>query len=171
MRQSIFLIIVAICCNSCIYGGRDDDFNGGQPTGSSFEPITLNRTDFKATISVSDTTAVLNAGKIYVRENILFINEKEKGFHVYDNSDASLPKNLFFVNVPLATDLAVRNNTVYVHHAVDLVALTLDVQNKTVTETSRSEQVFPPLQSPDGFPASFFNVPSNEIIIGYRLKN
>jgi len=171
MKKYIALVLLAICCASCIYGGRDDDFNGSQPSGSSFEPITLSRTDFEATISVSDTTAVLNAGKIYVRENLLFINEKDQGFHVFDNSDPAQPINLFFVNVPLATDLAVRNNTIYVHHAVDLVTLSLNVPNKTVTETSRSQEVFPPLQSPDGYPASFFNVPSNEIIIGYRRKN
>ena len=172
MRKHFYLILLAICCASCIYGGRDDDFNTSQPpTASFFEPITLSRSTFEANITVDESRPVSNAGKIYVRENILYINEKEEGFHVFDNSNPEEPKQLFFVNVSLASDLAVRNSTIYVHHAVDLVALTLDVANKSVTETSRTRDVFPPLNSPDGFPASFFNVPENEVIIGYRPKN
>ena len=41
-----------------------------------------------------------NPGKIYYKDNYIFIVEELKGIHVYDNTDPSSPVKKAFVNLP-----------------------------------------------------------------------
>lgn len=90
---------------------------------------------------------------------------------MYDNTNAESPEPIAYLKVKDATDLAIRGNTIYVHHLVDLVAIEYNFYTNSIENVNRSTNVFPPLNSPDGFQAEYFNVPENEVITGYQLKN
>jgi hypothetical protein len=86
--------------------------------------------------------AIGTAGKIYIKDNYLFVNEKFKGIHVFDNSNPSSPVNLAFLDIPGNVDLAVRGNYLYADNYVDLIVLDISNLNSPV-EVARIKDIFP----------------------------
>jgi hypothetical protein len=64
-----------------------------------------------------------NPGKIYFKDDYLFINEYMKGVHIYDNSNPSLPTAVAFINIPGNVDIVIRNNYLYADSYIDLVVI------------------------------------------------
>lgn len=160
------LLLLSASLSGCWwYGDEGDDFVEPQ---SFYEPQFLSRTEFDESIKLVDAKPIVNSGKIYVKDNLLFINEKNEGFHIYDNTDPSNPKRVKFLEAPGATDMAIRNNTAFVNQAVDLVALEIDYTNISVTTTKRIKNTFPELNSPDGFFPS--NIPAGSIVFNWKLR-
>jgi len=168
MKRILLLLLISLLLQSCWFH-RNDEQRTIDPIESSFEPVTLARETFESTIAVGAPREIEEAGKIYVNGDIVFINELNKGFHVLDNRNPKDPVNISFIEIPLATDLAIRNNTIYVHHAVDLVAMRYNTSSIEILHRERN--VFPRLNSPDGFLAEDFDLEDNQIIIGYQSIN
>jgi len=160
--------IIAFCFSSCIYWNNDDDIPSQE---SQYEPITQTRSFFENDIELQTSRPISDAGKIYIKDEYILINENEEGFHLYDNTNAESPEPIAYLKVKGATDLAIRGNTMYIHHLVDLVAIEYNFYTNSIENINRSPNVFPRLISPDGFQAEYFNVPENEVITGYQLKN
>jgi len=167
----VLFSIITICFSSCIYWNNDDDIPDISSHESLYKPITQSRSFFEKDIELQTSRPVSDAGKIYVKDEYILINENEEGFHLYDNTNSESPEPIAYLKVRGATDLAIRGNTVYVHHLVDLVAIEYNFYTNSIENVNRSPNVFPRLNSPDGFSAAYFNVPENEIIVGYQLKN
>ncbi len=167
MKKLLFCFSILLTLQSCWYTGSDDD----NLSRSNYEPITQNREDFEKTIGIMGERAVTNSGKIYVKDNLIYLNELGEGFHIIDNSDPTDPQPVAFLKIPLATDLAIRNNILYVHHAVDLVAFSYSLNSNSLNIVHRERNVFPELRSPEGLEPSFYNVPEDEIVIGYQQIN
>ncbi len=169
MKKLITIGALLVCTVSCIYGpGGDDDIDPA--LYSQYEPITLSRQMFEESLQTLPARDVTNTGKIYVFNDLLFVNEFQEGFHVYDNRNPENPLSIGFIQVLGATDLAIRNNIIMSHHATDLISFSYNSQNHEVTLLKRLEGVFPELISPDGFSAGFYNVPQNQVVVGYQLK-
>ncbi len=168
MKKAAFYLILIFLFQSCWYTGVDDD---NEPYRSVYKPITQNRIDFEKTINLKEARQIITSGKIYVKEDLIYLNELGKGFHILDNSDPENPQPLAFIEIPLATDLAIRNNILYVHHAVDLVSFSYSVSNNRLDILHRERNVFPELQSPDGFGPDHYEVPEGNIVLGYQLEN
>lgn len=157
------LLLVAATLQSCIYTVDDDP---PLEITTNYEPVYIDRPDFEASISVAEATTIDTAGKIYVFDNLLFINEKNKGFHVFSNTDPENPEPLHFIKAPGTTDVSIRNQVYYVNQAVDLVAFRYQT-NGELTVLKRIPNVFPPLLSPDGFQD---NTPENKVVIAWTPK-
>lgn len=168
MKKAVFYLILIFLFQSCWYPGR----NGGElPYKSVYKPITQNRVDFEKTILLKEVQPIITSGKIYVKDELIYLNELGKGFHILDNSDPENPTPLAFLEIPLATDLAIRDNILYVHHAVDLVSFSYSVSNNLLVVLHRERNVFPELQSPDGFSPGHYGVSEGVIVLGYQLEN
>ena len=89
--------------------------------------------------------AIQNPGKIYLHDNLILINELNKGIHVIDNSDPRKPINLAFLSIPGNHDLLVQqNNTatvLYADNHTDLVAIDFQDANN-IRVLKRLENVF-----------------------------
>ena len=107
---------------------------------------------------------IYNSGKIYIKGNYMYITEVNKGFHVYNYSNAENPVKTAFINVPGATDLAIRNNIIYINQAVDLVTINYDQTTNTIISTHRNRNVFPTKVAPNGQMA---NPNRDEIVIDW----
>ncbi len=84
------------------------------------------------------------AGKIYVYDNYLLINEPGNGVHVVDNSNPSSPRFISFIRIPGNVDMAVNNNILYADSYIDL--LVFDISNPLkIHLIKRLEDVFPNL--------------------------
>lgn len=171
MKVIKYLLFVSavLSLQACVHWGGDDDV--AYVYESQYEPITQTRVAFEEEIELQTLRPISQAGKVYVKEQYILINESKEGFHIYNNINPETPEAIAYLKVPGATDLAIRGNTIFVHHFVDLVAIDFNFYTQTIQGMTRSANVFPKLNSPDGFSAEFFDVPEDEIIIGYQLKN
>lgn len=94
---------------------------------------------------------MIESSKIYIIDKYIFINDRRKGFHIFDNSDPINPVKVNFLKAPGATDISIRDNVFYINQATDLVSLTIDINTFSLTINKRLENVFPEILSPDGF--------------------
>lgn len=172
MNYRIFIYVVLFCIafQGCCppFGDCGEELQIIEPT-SAYEPIFLERAEFETSIVLNTATAIDISGKIYVKDNLLFINELYKGFHVYDNSDPANPKAIKFLAAPGATDMAIRDNMIYINQATDLIAVSYRSDHTATTLTKRLPNTFPTIRSPDGFDA--YNIPENSVVIDWKLKN
>jgi hypothetical protein len=143
-------LILMFCCFSFFNCFFNNENGSVDPVFSRYEPIFLSTTEFENSIEIQDKKEVTEASKIYIINNFIFINDKRTGFHIFDNSDTSNPIKKKFLKAPGATDIAIRNNVLYINQATDLVVLTFDFNTLTTVVSKRLKNVFPELQSPDG---------------------
>lgn len=166
MKKYISCLFILFLLQSCIYG--HDDNIVYEPL---YTPVTQARSEFEKTLELQEPRQVMNAGKIYIKNDLIYLNEVGEGFHIIDNSDPEDPEPLAFLRIPLSTDLAIRDQTIYVHHGVDLVSLTYSISANELRVLHRERNVFPGLRSPEGLDESNYEIPENHIVIGYELKN
>jgi len=80
-------------------------------------------------------------GKIYVYGDYLFINEKGKGIHIYDNKEIANPVNLGFISILGNFDLAIKEDMLYADNTMDLVTIDISNINQPIV-VDRDENVF-----------------------------
>lgn len=107
-----------------------------------FDPVYKSLEECRQGISVHGPRELRKPGKIYALGHYLFINEKQEGIHVVDNSDPSNPQNIAFWAIPGNVDMAIRNQRLYADQYIDLLTIDIsDLQNPQLV--CRTEQVFP----------------------------
>lgn len=111
-----------------------------------------------------------NAGKIYSYGDLLVVNERQQGFHVFDNSDPAFPVNLFFIKVPGNQDVAVKNGIVYADNYSDLLALEITLDSvivlKRLKHLIHASDEFPPTRN------SYFECidPAKGVVAGWQAR-
>jgi hypothetical protein len=98
--------------------------------------------ELRTSVAPEQPETLENPGKLYFKDDHIFINEHEKGVHVFDNSDPSDPRNVTFINIPGNVDISIKGDILYADSYVDLVAI--DISNlEDIKEIDRMEDVFP----------------------------
>ncbi len=175
MKKIILGVLLAVAVTSiqsCCFSGCPDDIEGDPSFSNSlYEPIFIDRATFEESVSISASRNIEEAGKIYVFGSNLYVNEKRKGFHIFNNENPSNPVNTAFLNVLGATDVSIIDNVLYINQATDLIAVTYDSATNALEVKKRIINTFPSIVSPDGQTA--FDIPENSVIIGWqsRLEN
>jgi len=165
LKLLLFTVTLAgtLSLQSCFYNYHDDDDFPSTPQYSQYTPVIMSREQMVNSIKMSEPKSMKKAGKIYVKDSYIFITDENKGFHIYDNSNPNAPQLTGFLEVPGATDMAIKNNTIYINQAVDLVAVSLNINQVTVQK--RIANTFPQKISPDGFN---HYAGENEIIVDWK---
>ena len=139
---------------------------------SEYKPILMERSVLENSISFQNPRQLCTTGKIYFKDNIIYINEKYEGVHVIDNSNPAEPNNLGFICVPGSIDLAMKNDILYIDNATDLVAIDLSDGAENLKITERIKETFPEHLPPDGLTMrpefQKENRPENTVIIGWE---
>jgi hypothetical protein len=105
-------------------------------------PVYMSYTDLRSAVKMTTAREMNNPGKIYFKDNFIFINEKMKGVHVYDVSNPNNPQNKGFIEIPGNVDIAIKDNILYADSYVDLVSI--DVSSfSAIKEVGRVEKIFP----------------------------
>ena len=159
MKKTLLLLLITYTFSSCF-----------RPENNSWEetyyiPVILQRSVFEKSIVLENPQPIIKSGKIYIKGDLIFINDVNKGFHVYDYSDPKNPVRLQFIKAPGATDLAIIDDIIYINQAVDLVTITYNSAIKKIEITNRNKNVFPQKKSPNGFSG---NHNENEIIVDWK---
>ena len=163
----ISILLLSITLQSCFCWAdcTDDQF---EIEWSNYDPILMDRETFENSVSISEPKTILNSGKIYVQDTFLFINEINEGFHIYENSDPTNPTPFKFLKVPGATDLAIRNEILYINQATDLIAVSVNTTDYSINLEKRIVNTFPEITPPDGS----FNkeTPEEKVVVGWIEK-
>jgi len=127
----ISFVFLAISCEDSTYRAY---------TGNA--PVYLSYDDLRKSVINQEYEDLKNPGKIYFKDNYIFIVEELKGIHIYDNSDPGSPSKTNFLKLPGVVDISISGQTLYADSYVDLVVLDLvDIRN--IKEVVRLKDMLP----------------------------
>lgn len=92
-------------------------------TYTYYQPVYKTAAEVRANIKSNAPKPVMNAGKIYLKGQYIFLNEIDKGIHVIDNSNPAAPENIAFIDLPGNVDIAVKGDILYADFYSDLVVM------------------------------------------------
>jgi hypothetical protein len=166
MKKIIIKLTCLLCLSILVVGcwRHEDDFI---PPQSNYKPVIMSRANFENAVGTLPAKNIVKSGKIYIFDNFLFISEVNDGFHVYNYQNPTNPVPLVYIKAPGATDLAIRNNILYINQATDLITLKFNNQTSAFEFMHRNLNVFPQKIAPDGFSVP---VNPNEIIVNWTLN-
>ena len=108
----------------------------------SLEPVYMSYKDFREAVKTESTHSLEKPGKIYYKDNYLYINEIMKGIHVYNNTNPASPQYVGFITIPGNVDMVISGNIMYADSYIDLVGI--DISNPAnAKEVARLKSVFP----------------------------
>ncbi len=143
MKHNIFPLpaLLAISMLAFLSGCLRDDCSSTR-TYIRFDPIYKSLAEVRVDITAGAAREMRHPGKIYAFGAYLFINEKQEGIHVVDNSDPANPRKIAFWSIPGNVDIAIRGELLYADQYIDLLTLNIaDLQNPRLV--CRAENVFP----------------------------
>lgn len=137
----------------------------GHKTYKVYTPIIEQTSTLRSQVKSTTPVTVSNAGKLFTIGNYIFLNEKNKGIHIIDNTNPNNPVNISFINIPGNLDVAVKGNTLYADCYTDL--LTIDISNPTnVSIKNVIEDVFSDKRYIAGF-----STPAGSVITDWNIKD
>lgn len=158
------LSLVALTFNGC----RDKTYE--ELTYMANIPVYMEFAEFRTSVKKTPPKQLEHPGKIYFKDNYLFINENQEGVHVIDNTNPASPVILAFIQIPGNVDISIRGNTLYADSFIDLVAIDIsDPQNPV--EISRLNDAFPNVLPPVDFSLPVYGLDfSKGVVIGWEKK-
>lgn len=142
----------------------------GEPYGyDASRPVYMSYQELRSSVVVAPPKALEDISRVYLFGDQLFLNERNRGIHVIDNSNPESPDRLSFIEIPGNTEVSIKNGFLYADSYVDLV--TLDIRTlESIQEVNRVEDIFPydEYQNvPDD--VYFTNVdPERGVVVDYR---
>ena len=92
-----------------------------------FHFTTVQKSDILANINGDPNQPIVKPGQLYLKGSLILLNDKEKGIHIYDNSDPMHPVQKAFLNIPGNEGIAMRDNILFADAYCGLLAI--DVSN------------------------------------------
>ena len=167
MKAKIIPIIIVFTVSLPLFFSCEDatykEYTGNAPVYMTFEEL-------RSPVSTEQDVDLINPGKIYFKDDYIFIVEELKGIHVFDNSNPSSPVKKTFLKVPGTVDIAISGSTMYADSYVDLVAI--DVQDiNNIYEAARVKDIFPYLVPPTGndYPMAYVD-DKKGVVVEWELK-
>jgi len=136
--KTYFRILVLVSLPAMLLSCKDKI----EETYTVNEPVYMTYEDLRSSLKVADGQDIIQPGKIYFKDNYIFVNEYQKGIHVIDNSNPASPEIKKFIEIPGNVDLAIKDNILYADSYVDLVAIDISDLND-IREVKRITDAFP----------------------------
>lgn len=169
MRKIVCLFFAIGFLTSCA-NTTSDDF-----TTTGMKPIYFTGGDWKE-VKTSEARSLQNLGKIYYKDQMIYVSEVGQGIHIINNTDPRDPQPVKFIEVPGVHDIAIKGNTLYADNYLDLVAF--DISNfDNIALVNRVENMYPESQTyyPSDYNGYFeCTDPDKGLVIGWvegELKN
>lgn len=164
---SYFIFLVIFFTSSC----EIVEFESTDPVGKveGVRPIYAS-VDGWDNIFATDPRPIENLGKIYYKDQFIYINERNKGIHIFDNANPSAPVPVRFIQIIGSEDIAIKGDILYSDNIADLVAI--DISNiEQIKVTSRLKGLYEESKKsyPEGYSGYFECVdPDRGIVIGWE---
>ena len=108
-----------------------------------YSPVTFTANQLRQGVQIEPPQPLVNPGKIYTKDQYLFINELKQGIHIIDNRNPSSPTPVAFLRIPGNGDIAIRNNILYADSYMDLVAF--DISNPAAIQAINRVRTYSPM--------------------------
>lgn len=92
-------------------------------TYSTYYPVYTDKSAALNALNGSAAQPVDSTGKVYVLGHTIFLNDLNKGIHIFDNTDPRHPVQVAFLSIPGNQDIAVKGNILYADMYQDLLAV------------------------------------------------
>jgi len=130
---SLSLVMITGCYYGPGYQGID--YNVSTPVYTTYAEL-------RSSTSVTSAKELQDIGRLYLFGDYVFLNRRNEGIHIIDNSDPSNPINSGFISIPGNTEISIRSGYLYADSYVDLV--TFDIRNiNNIQEINRQIDIFP----------------------------
>jgi hypothetical protein len=163
-RIFILLLVISTSCQFAEADLQTQQVVGYVPVYASQETITA--------LAPGPAQPTIHPGKIYAYGAYLFQVEQFKGIHIIDNSDPQQAHKIAFLNVPSATEIAIKSDHLYTNNGNDLVVFNLaNVMSPQLVH--RIENAFPPIdQDYPPFSNTVFECPdpAKGIVVAWEQK-
>ena len=160
----LLLLGCLVSLNSC------EDKHLEQRTYVANVPEYVSYESMQKAIKVSNPKEITVAGKIYFKDNYLFISDPGKGVHVIDNANPANPIAIAYIEVPGNVDIAINDDMLYVDNYIDLVVI--DISSPTeASEVGRLKSAFPEKLPPSdpNFPIAQIDYDKG-VVIGFKVE-
>ena len=134
-KTILAVLLFAAVFQSCIKDTVTEKYTFFRPVYKTKEAVINN-------IKSGTPQAIVQTGKLFLKDNYVFLNDVNRGVHIIDYSNPATPVKVAFVDIPGNIDMAVRGNILYVDCYTSLIAL--DITNPlNVQKTKVINAVFP----------------------------
>lgn len=154
-----------ICCAIFLLSGCFKDTLETTYTYTLARPVYLTTTEVRSAIGNKTATPVESIGKMYFYGSYIFLNERNKGIHIINNSNPLKPVNETFVAIPGCEDMAVVGNMLYADCYTDLMVIDISNPKSVILKT------FLPNQFPERQYVMGYLVDSGKVIVDWIVKD
>lgn len=132
----LFLLITVLAIiSSC---DKNDDYE----YYNLATPVLISLEQLRESIDILPPKEIKKPGKIYNYKNYVFVNDKNSGIHIIDNSNPENPIKIAYLNIPGNVDISVKDDILYANSFIDLVVF--DISNiRQIEKLKIVEDVFP----------------------------
>lgn len=109
-------------------------------TVEGFKPIYIPESEAKVIKALPPQEMTIQ-GKIYIKDQYIFIGDVNLGVHVFDNSDPKNPEKIKFLQIYGNHDISIKGNMLYADNLTDLVTIDISDLNNP-KEVKRIEGVY-----------------------------
>lgn len=164
VKTSCYLLAFVAITTSCT------DRSTERITYTANVPIYMPFSSFRSSFLKTEARDSINPGKIYFKDNYLFVNDPGKGIHVIDNSNPSNPQKIAFYEILGNVDMAIRGNILFADTYIDLVAIDItDVNNPL--EVGRLTNIFPEILPEGDFYFPYARVDRTKgVVVGWKVE-
>ena len=168
VRRVVFLVgilgvmaTISGCCTGC------------DPDGNA-DPVYLSYEELRQPTKLVPPDSIIKSGKIWVAGKYLFVNDLNRGIHVFDNTNPKSPQNLGLILIPGNVDLAInaKGSVLFADSFIDFIAIDLERLPEIVV-LKRMENIFPynPYQTIDDPNIYLTGLDQSKgVVIGYTLR-
>ncbi len=165
MKNLLCLLLVFV-----LWSCNDDDIQ--YETVNVAIPQVMSKAEFRNSVEILPSQTIDEAGKIYVYQDYIFVNDEFKGVHIIDNSNPASPQQISSIKIPGNVDISIKDNYLFADSSIDL--LVFDISNiNNIQIVERLEDVFSyyNYQIPLGTDVAEFGDynPENDVIVGWEL--
>jgi hypothetical protein len=126
MKPTLRRFAPAVVLGSTLLLGACRDRCQESRTFRQLNPFTVSLAELRQTgVDLQAARALENPGKIYIKDQYLFINEVKRGVHIIDNSNPAAPKPLAFLAIQGNADVAVKGQYLYADSYTDFLVFDL----------------------------------------------
>ncbi|MEX0988262.1 MAG: hypothetical protein WD052_12370 [Bacteroidales bacterium] len=166
MKTKIFIPVLMALILLTVSSCEDRTFQ----TFTANVPVYLSYDELRKSIGVEEPAAITKPGKIFFKDNYIFINEFMEGVHVIDITDPSSPESIGFIPVPGNIDMAIKDSILYLDSYTDLVMIDISDPG-AAKEVKRIEDVLaytlPPYDS--DYPLAIIDEDEG-VVTGWEVK-
>jgi len=138
MKTKIIIILTLACFSlvSCI--NNYDEYL----TVKVAKPEYMTLDALRSSVEISPPIPINNSGKIYAYNDLVLVNDTDKGIHIIDNSNPENPQKIACIKIKANKDMEIKGDYLYADSLMDLVVFDIsDIHN--IKEVSRLKDVFP----------------------------